>query len=536
MQKKTPGVYINEPDSFPPAIVAVATAVPAFIGYTEQAIQNLKSVKNTPVRIGSLADYRAVFGQGYQQKYYLAVSPATVTGSDHVIGTVQLYASGTAYDVVEYGATTFNLYNSLRLFFANGGGDCYIVSCGGYESSPGTPAKVSLDDLTAALATLADVVGPTMLVVPDAELLNSADYGTLASAMLDQCHTKRDRVAIFDVPVDPASTTNDPIGDFRSSLAATEQQLCYGMAYYPNLLTSVVQSSEVDISNFDPNTGVSTLIAALKEAAAGVYPPSGGVQDPRNIKLMQYISDTQAVLTPPPASGPPPPPPPPGPPPLTAGQITNALTANLPGFGSVLDAMAASQNILPPSGAMAGIYTQNDSLYGVWNAPANVGIVSCLRPVTPINDDQQQDMNVPVDGKAVNAIRTFVGRGTLVWGARTLDGNSADWRYIQVRRTMIFIEQSVKDALTNFVFAPNTAQTWVTVVSMIESFLHGVWAAGGLMGSSPAEAFSVQCGVPVTMTADDILNGNMRVQITLQMVHPAEFIMLTFQQQMAGGA
>jgi len=153
-----------------------------------------------------------------------------------------------------------------------------------------------------------------------------------------------------------------------------------------------------------------------------------------------------------------------------------------------------------------------------------------------VNDEQQGELNVPVQGIAVNAIRTFQGRGNLVWGARTLDSLSNDWRYIQVRRTMIFIEQSVKQALESMVFRPNTAQTWVTVTSMIESFLHGVWAAGGLMGSAPEQAYRVQAGLGSTMTPDDVLNGVMRVQIVLQMVHPAEFIELTFKQQMLAGS
>jgi phage tail sheath protein FI len=185
---------------------------------------------------------------------------------------------------------------------------------------------------------------------------------------------------------------------------------------------------------------------------------------------------------------------------------------------------------------MAGVYTLNDATRGVWNAPANVGLIAVTAPTIRISNTMQQDLNMPIDGLAINAIRDFIGRGTLVWGARTLDGNSNDWRYIQVRRALIYIEQSVELALNKFVFAPNVAQTWVSVSSMIGSFLRGVWSAGGLMGATPAEAFTVQCGLGSTMTAQDILDGKMIVQIKLQMVHPAEFIVLTFQQQMQGGA
>jgi phage tail sheath protein FI len=218
-------------------------------------------------------------------------------------------------------------------------------------------------------------------------------------------------------------------------------------------------------------------------------------------------------------------------------KISQFLTANLPVVvKNIYAVMAEMIGTLPPSPAMAGVYTANDASRGVWNAPANVGLSSVIEPSLKVSDSIQNDLNVPIDGLAVNAIRDFVGRGTLVWGARTLDGNSNDWRYIQVRRCLIYIEQSVKQALNQFVFAPNVAQTWVTVTSMIGSFLRNLWSAGGLMGSTPAEAFTVQCGIGSTMTADDILNGYMNVQITLQMVHPAEFIVLTFKQQMQGGA
>jgi phage tail sheath protein FI len=217
-------------------------------------------------------------------------------------------------------------------------------------------------------------------------------------------------------------------------------------------------------------------------------------------------------------------------------QLNQSLAAQVPIFKDIYTLMAAKLGTLPPSPAMAGVYTQNDLLRGVWNAPANVGLVSVIAPTVRFSDTMQHDLNMPIDGFAINAIRDFVGRGTLVWGARTLDGNSNDWRYIQVRRALIYIEQSVELALNKFVFAPNVAQTWVTVTSMVGSFLRGVWQAGGLMGASPAEAFSVQCGLGSTMTAQDVLEGRMIVQIKLTMVHPAEFIVLTFQQQMQGGA
>jgi len=392
--------------------------------------------------------------------------------------------------------------------------------------------------------------------------------------MLKACAKTQDRMALLDVwGADKlkGSGWDDAITAFRTGIQNQPKEIWkYGAAYFPPLVTSIVSPDEVDLSNFDLSAAkATTLKAALTAIVAANYPPDpsqaaiagttgtqtnetgkdkdkqGGTNpdkpetattaakvNPRGqVILDKYVSvlaDTLLHLTSPPAAG--------AAAPLTVKQVTAGLVATVPGFQKLLAAVAATQGVLPASAAMAGIWATNDRLTGVWNAPANTGISTLIAPKLPISDEQQQNLNVPVEGGAVNAIRTFQGRGNLVWGARTLDSLSNDWRYIQVRRTMIYIEQSVKQALEAMVFKPNTEQTWVTVTSMIESFLHGVWAAGGLMGSSPQQAYKVTAGLGSTMTPDDVLNGVMRVQIVLQMVHPAEFIELTFKQQMLGGA
>ena len=120
-----------------------------------------------------------------------------------------------------------------------------------------------------------------------------------------------------------------------------------------------------------------------------------------------------------------------------------------------------------------------------------------------------------------------------MWGARTLDGNSQDWRYISVRRTMTFLEQSVKAAARAYVFEPNDSNTWMAVKSMISSFLTSIWQEGGLQGASAEDAYQVEIGLGSTMTADDLLNGFMNVTVKVAVVRPAEFIIITFQQKMA---
>ena len=212
--------------------------------------------------------------------------------------------------------------------------------------------------------------------------------------------------------------------------------------------------------------------------------------------------------------------------------LHKTLAMICPTYAAVIKEAKRLLNLLPPSAAMAGIYTMVDNTKGVWKAPANVSVNSVISPAVNITSEDQEDLNVPLSGKAVNAIRSFVGEGIKVWGARTLDGNSLDWRYINVRRTMIMLEESVKNATRAYVFDPNVAGTWVNIKSMIQNFLNGIWKRGGLAGATPDDAFSVHVGLGETMTPEDILEGILRVTVLVAIVRPAEFIEITFQQQM----
>lgn len=188
---------------------------------------------------------------------------------------------------------------------------------------------------------------------------------------------------------------------------------------------------------------------------------------------------------------------------------------------------------LPPSSAMAGVYARVDSDRGVWKAPANVGLSYAIKPSVPVTHEDQRDLNVDtVAGKSINAIRSFTGKGILVWGARTLAGNDNEWRYISVRRFFNMAEESVKKATEQFVFEPNDKNTWVRVKAMISNFLTSQWRAGALAGPTPDKAFYVNIGLGETMTAQDILEGNMIVEIGMAVVRPAEFIILRFSHKM----
>ncbi|MFT5821014.1 MAG: phage tail sheath protein FI, partial [Crocinitomix sp.] len=208
-------------------------------------------------------------------------------------------------------------------------------------------------------------------------------------------------------------------------------------------------------------------------------------------------------------------------------QDTNSIYSN------IVTAVNKEGLVLPPSGAVAGIYAATDNERGVWVAPANRSLNSVVGPSVSVDAADQSGLNVDVTaGKSINAIRSFTGKGTLIWGARTLAGNSNEWRYIPVRRLFNMIEESVKKATEFVVFEPNDKNTWVRSKAMIDNFLNSIWKAGGLAGAKPEHAYIVKVGLGETMTAQDILEGKMIVEIHLAAVRPAEFIILRFMHKL----
>lgn len=202
-------------------------------------------------------------------------------------------------------------------------------------------------------------------------------------------------------------------------------------------------------------------------------------------------------------------------------------------YRSVVGALGRALTKLPPSGAIAGVFAMVDEARGVWKAPANVSLGGVNDLTVLIDNKDQEDLNIDVNGgKSINAIRAFTGRGILVWGARTLAGNDNEWRYVPVRRFFNMVEESIKKSTNWAVFEPNDANTWIKVKSMIENYLTQKWRDGALAGAKADDAFFVKVGLGVTMTAQDILEGRMNVEIGMAVVRPAEFIILKFSHKM----
>lgn len=625
---KTPGVYVEEISTLPPSVGQVPTAIPAFVGYTEKAVLNGKSALMTPKHITSMLDYHKIFGGAFD------------------FGEIAVHLDKhSSVEAVQF-QSNYYLYNSVKMFFANGGGECYIVSVGMYGSD------VAMNDLLDGVKTLEKEDHPTILACPDAMLLGKKEQAySVQQAMLAQCNLLQDRVAILDVydGFKSREGEEDVIMDFRNGIGVNH--LKYGTSYYPwvqttlscdfgfeniqlkddggdalmleelvqdtsaivnlrsaikdcetirNFVSSPLSSGEEDVKInlsdkfFDVNdeqagteaeiqnklsvlkdavtnilnlsdtlsnaqtanelrvqTNSSSSIAALtktllsidKSVGAGVCNPSdfpmydladvasigslealeGDSKIKKAAKLLRDVLDElNAVLNS-----------------ITSDslKIKDNFDKNVfdtvPVYRSIVNEVQKNASLLPTAGCIAGVYAQVDSDRGVWKAPANVSLSSVVGPWIKLDNNQQEDLNVDVNaGKSINALRSFTGKGTLVWGARTLAGNDNEWRYVSVRRFFNMVEKSVKLSTSWAVFEPNDSTTWIRVKAMIENYLTNLWQAGALAGATPGAAFFVNIGLGTTMSQSDILEGRMNIEIGMAVVRPAEFIVLKFSHKL----
>lgn len=665
---KTPGVYVDEVPLFPPSVAQVATAIPAFIGYTEKAVDTEGKSLTGAVKIKSLLEFNTYFGTAY-----------TPAGYEVSVDITTIEIASAIPD------KRFHLYDSLRQFYDNGGGDCYIISVGDFGDT------ITASVIGGGIDQLKKYDEPTLIVFPDAvELTDGSgdpDYAALAGLQqkaLALCASMQDRFAILDLMQGnlPEGPSNKPITNFRDNLGINF--LNYGAAYYPWVITNydlAVSFRQIaflneadgttipDITIFNNGAAQTQLLgkyqlrklltdtfgaklfpaapadvasflvqrsafldsklqqlevtvagatgAALKDAfedwidfvAASVIAfykvaddtavkaITGGADAVnaynKNIALVKAVQllialekSSLLIYTPntrnaaaiktlyeditPDWSA------------EAYGDIdlatdfpaydTTAYTNNKAGtlaaladiktkilpaiyavyediffaeansekelfaghafFKGVADKVRETMRTSPPSGAIAGVYAMVDRTRGVWKAPANLSLASVIGPTVKLDNREQEDLNVHDTGKSINAIRAFTGKGTLIWGARTLAGNDNEWRYVPVRRFFIMVEESVKKASGPFVFEPNDANTWLKVKVMIENFLTLQWRAGALQGAKPEQAFFVNVGLGTTMNAVDILEGRMIVEIGMAVVRPAEFIILRFSHKM----
>ena len=192
------------------------------------------------------------------------------------------------------------------------------------------------------------------------------------------------------------------------------------------------------------------------------------------------------------------------------------------------DPLTKQQKLIPPGGHVAGIYARSDNERGVHKAPANEGVRGAVGLEFNITKGEQGMLNP----RGINVIRSFTGRGIMVWGARNCIQDPL-WKYINVRRLFIYVEESIEKGTQWVVFEPNDEKLWARVKATITQFLTGVWRSGALMGTKVEEAFFVKCDRS-TMTQDDIDNGRLICVIGISPVKPAEFVIFRIAQWTGG--
>lgn len=465
-QFKVPGIYVEE-TRLPHVIESQPSAVPCFVGYSKQAVRpGGESLHLVPARVGSLVEFEQLFGGPHVEAVRLSLRTNALAPAGLEVESIAPPA----------GVPSFSLYWSIRQYFENGGGPCFVISVGTFGTTP------RAQDLITGIGASTVEPSLTLMVVPDAAALDYPGYQSVVEALLRQCGAGHGRFAILDVW--RGATGPDTLVDLAQGGS-------------PSALRTVIDASR------DAWTGELQHAAAYYPHLVSAYSWAGATTD----RLVRIVIDG-----------------------TPAGTLARPSAAGQVRAKQIRQVLSAQMIVVPPSGAVAGVYARVDAARGVWKAPANEALNGVIRPAVPLTDRQQSALNVdPPSGKSIDVIRQFAGKGTLVWGGRTLAGNDSEWRYISVRRLVDVVERSIRHSTAWVAFEANDAATWQALLASVENYLTTIWRAGGLMGSTTREAFFAQCGLGQTMTAADVANGRVILLVGLAAIRPAEFILLRLE-------
>ncbi len=434
--------------------------MPAFIGYTSKAVKKRAGdLLLVPTKINSMREFENLFGFPYEYELEIKVELC--------------HSSRYALSDFKEPSVKYLLYYSVKLYFENGGGTCYILSVDTYLD----PHLIALRKnpwiqrfgLLDGLHKIAEVDEISLVVIPEAVKLAAPDYSVLVQAVLQQCFMLDNRFAIFDL----CNGDNDnPDLRFERALFGSKY-LSYGSAYFPFVATTINYYVKSDGSNVKVINGSEILtLAQLKM---------------ENNTLYRFAKNELKYL------------------------FVN----------------------LPSCSVIAATYFKSDKSRGVWKSPVNQRFSCVTRPVVQINTQLCEALGVdPDSGKTINSVRAIPGKGTVVCGAKTLAGNESSGKYIPVRRFVIMVKESISKSIHWASFEPNNAVTWLKIKIMIENYLTKKWQEGALAGVTPQSAFFVNCGDTTTMNEQDIFEGRIVVEVGLAMLCPGEFTVMRFSQQL----
>ena len=545
-----PGIYIQELPSSSHSITAAPTNIAVFIGYTHP-LKTLSANWGNPVQIFGFMDYQRQFG-GFTRSTAFAVA-----------SNAYAYAANPALDP---GTAFADMAEAVNQFFLNGGTQAYVVGIQNTNLAI-TGASISVGSLVFTATEITDeVFGMTLTIRPinpgvSPPLDDVADiiisYGP-ASGSGTAIETYR-RVSMDAFEAD--GTTPNP--DYVLTRLSVSQLVSVAVASPPSpfpsttftqgFTVSLPAATQVfDAQNFTAVMQQDSPLDKLPVFNLMVIP---GVTNSLILgNALAFCERKRAFLI--------------MDPPITASadgtnplfpiRIQDVMNGNVPSMpippegansalyfpyvksldpltGSATNPVTGQTNELAPAATVAGIYAATDLARGVWKAPA--GFQATTTNTTGVVDrgqmtDQRQGTLNPL---GVNCLRDFPNVGTTVFGARTLVTlTDEQWRYVPVRRTALFIEQSLYASLTWVVFEPNSDPLWAAITMSVNSFMLGLFRQGAFQGTTPSQAFSVQCNSQTT-TQTDIDQGVVNIVVAFAPLKPAEFVVITIAQ-LAGQA
>lgn len=515
---KTPGVKPIEKRVFGRTISSKITAVPIFIGYT-QKIPRQTDTKKTSESIPGTKDTNTSKSTRksspkknkedavQEEEVGLAVAVDTRNKPLHSIEVPKenrLYVAkiNSVDEYIEvFGGgdykrenKIFYLFESIKLFFINGGKTCYIISVGTYNSD-----EISKEELANGIPKIFEIQQANLVLIPDAvSLEGNKERGELYDELLKSCSFENRHGVFINqfALLDAKKGLKKHEGEEALKQLTSSDRLVHGAMYHPWLKTNVVTKADIEQS---------LLIEENLKFIETKFNLNGETNLFKDLPIK--------------------------------GKANFLRRQKRKAWNDFIKITIERNSLLPPSGAVAGAFVRSDEQFGIQKAPANINLKGVVELNAIINDANQRDFNAPDNGKSINCIRSFVNNDIKIWGARTLDCRDLDYRYVNVRRTMSMLQDAIKNLLEKFVFDDNNERTWLKIRASLSKFLKGMLRRGVLAGTTPSAAFEFSVGFGETMDEADIHEGIIRVVVKLALIRPAEFIEISFEQKsMEGGA
>jgi hypothetical protein len=558
---QSPGVYVEEVDTGTKSVEGASTSTAGFLGETERGpveptlITSFGQFKRTYGKSPSSSDLDAAV-DGYFKNGGSRCYVGRVTAADHDDHATAELADKSGSSVLELSANGPGEWgNSVAVVVSEGQGEYFDLTVrywstdietveepAAAEPTPAPDVETTYEDLSTdpesgqfyekqlAGSVLVDaeyladgrpVTGLTWLSTANGTAAAATDGGQQTVQIPENLDDKK-KAELKEIGEPLDLDTGQKKADLKADLEAVrdgDKEVDVAVA---SDLSSKPESDDITLSDYEgvDQPGMRTGLAGFKQhddISLVCVPDENDITGLTDalVAHCENKGDRFAILQTPQVAG-------------AVSDMETPVDSSYAGYYypwiEVSDPHTNRQKLVPPGGHVAGIIARSDATHGVHAAPANEPVRGAVSLQHEITKDEQDLLNP----KGINCLRSFQGRGIQLWGARTTSSDPS-WKYINVRRLFLYVEQSIEEGTEWAVFESNDKDLWARVRQSVENFLTTVWRDGGLQGSTADEAFYVKCGEE-TMTQDDIDNGRLIVEIGISPVKPAEFVVFRIGQ------